>query len=210
MQITTRVALEVAAHEAIVRQAYKDSVGVWTWSVGLTNATGHNVERYIGNPAPMQKCLEVWIWAMQEYADDVRAAFRGRDLTEAQFAAALSFHWNTGGIKKASWVRQWLAGDAAKARASIMNWKKPKEIIPRRRKERDLFFDGKWSNDGAITEYTRVRSSGSPDWGSAKRVNVTAELEALLDKTGATKPAAKPAGFAAFIAALLSIIGGKK
>jgi len=43
------VAMEVASHEAIIRQAYKDSEGVWIWSVGLTSATGHVVERYIGN-----------------------------------------------------------------------------------------------------------------------------------------------------------------
>ena len=41
------VAIEVASHEAIIRQTYKDSVGVLTWDVGMTNATGHTVERYI-------------------------------------------------------------------------------------------------------------------------------------------------------------------
>lgn len=35
MEVTYRIALEVAYHEALVRRAYKDSVGVWTWSVGL-------------------------------------------------------------------------------------------------------------------------------------------------------------------------------
>lgn len=40
MKITARVALELASHEGLVRQAYKDSVGVWTWSIGITSASG--------------------------------------------------------------------------------------------------------------------------------------------------------------------------
>lgn len=179
-QITLRVALEVVCHEAIVRQAYKDSVGVWTWSAGLTSASGHDVTRYINNPQPMQKCLEVYIWALKRYADDVREAFKGRTLTEAQFAAALSFHWNTGAIKRASWVKSWLAGDVVGARKAFMAWRKPAEIIPRREKERDLFFDGKWSSDGTVAEYTRLTARNTPVWSSLVRRDVRAELTALL------------------------------
>ena len=32
--ITHRVTLEVVTHEGLVPEAYKDSVGVWTWSLG--------------------------------------------------------------------------------------------------------------------------------------------------------------------------------
>src|SRR5690606_24496553 len=149
------VAIEVACHEGIVRQAYKDSVGVWTWSVGLTNATGHNVERYIGKPQPLEHCLAVYVWALDKYAEAVRRAFRGHTLTKAQFAAARSFHWNTGAIERASWVNHSKAGNMAAAKKAFMNWTKPPEITGRRRAERDLFFDGKWANKGTMTEYTR-------------------------------------------------------
>ena len=55
--------------------------------------------------------------------------------------------------------------------------KKPAAILERREKERDLFFDGKWSNDGNVTVYTRVhKPSYSPDWGSAKRIDITEDL----------------------------------
>lgn len=189
--ITYRVALEIASHEAIIRQAYKDSVGVWTWSIGLTNATGHNVDRYIGKPQPMEHCLRIYAWALEKYAQAVRKAFAGHALTEAQFAAALSFHYNTGSIAKASWVTLWKQGDVAGARKAFMSWSKPAEIIPRRQKERDLFFDGKWSSDGRITEYTRVKTNGTPDWGSGVRVNVEADLRRALGQ-GST-PAAPEA-----------------
>lgn len=178
--VDSDVALEIASHEAIVRQAYKDSEGVWTWSVGLTSATGHNVERYIGKPQPLEHCLAVYAWALQKYARDVLEAFKGHPLTKEQFTAALSFHWNTGAIRRASWVRHWKAGDIAKARTAFMEWSKPAAIIERRRKERDLFFDGKWSNDGTMLEYTRVKASGTPDWSSAKRINIRKEIAAAV------------------------------
>ena len=172
MQITNKVATEVASHEAIVRAAYKDSVGIWTWGIGITTSSGHSVERYIGNPQSHAKVMDVFRWALDKYAEDVRKAFAGCELTEEQSAAALSFHYNTGAILKASWVKHFKNGDMAAAKKSFMNWKKPSEIIPRRKKERDLFFDGKWSNDGTIPEYTRLTKSHTPVWGS--RVNIDA------------------------------------
>jgi len=180
-QITVNTALEIASHEALVREAYKDSVGVWTWSIGITNASGHSVLRYISKPQTIQHCLEIFIWVLEnKYAPAVRHAFRGHDLTEAQFAAALSFHYNTGAINRASWVKKFKAGQIAGAKKAFMSWRKPPEIIPRRKKERDLFFNGQWSNDGKITVYP-VTSSKHPDFRHGKRVDVKKDLEALLN-----------------------------
>lgn len=216
--ITVSVALEVLHHEAIVRQAYYDSVGVLTWSAGITNASGHNVERYIRNPQPMRKCLEVYIWLLEEkYAPAVRAAFKGYNLTEGQFAAALSFHWNTGAITRATWVKEWKAGQHAKSRNSFMNWRKPASIIKRREAERDLFFDGKWSNTGMTGEYTEVTSRLTPVWSSRRNVDVKAEVMAILRgddvsrETPAKKPAPqKPSGLAALFQAIMALFRGRK
>lgn len=192
------VALEVASHEALIRQTYKDGVGVLTWDVGMTNATGHTVERYIGKPASLQHCMNLYVWALTNYAKGVNEAFEGHELTDYQFAAAMGFHWNTGAIKRAAWVKKFLAGDTAGARKAFMNYKRPPSIIPRRRKERDLFFDGKWSNNGTMTEYTRVTSSMSPVWSSAKSINVEKELRAAFQRANlpvidvAAKPDNKP------------------
>lgn len=185
MKITSNVALEVACHEGLIRQTYKDSVGVLTWCIGMTNATGHSVERYIGSPQTYQHCMNIYVWALDRYADQVRDVFKDKPLSESEFAAALSFHWNTGAIKRATWVKKWLAGDIAGARQSFMAWNKPKEIVGRRAAERDLFFDGKWSNNGTTTEYTRVTSRMTPDWGSAKRVNIAPFMD---EATGAKEP----------------------
>lgn len=183
-KITTKIALEIIQHEAIVRQAYKDSVDVWTWGVGVTNSSGHNVTRYIGNPQPMQKVLEVYIWLLEtKYLPAVEEAFFGADITEEQLAAALSFHWNTGAIKKATWVKQFMAGDVIAAKKSFMNYRKPASIIDRRKAERDLFFSGKWTSGGASVEITRVFANGNPDWRSRKSIDVSGVIGSIIATT---------------------------
>jgi GH24 family phage-related lysozyme (muramidase) len=174
------VAMEVASHEALIRQTYKDSVGVLTWCVGMTNATGHKVDRYIGKPAALQHCMNIFAWALQNYAVGVYRAFKGYSINKGQFAAALSFHWNTGSIEKALWVTLWKQGKTEEAKAAFMNWDNPPEITDRRRKERDLFFDGKWSHNGKMTEYTRLTKKMTPVWSSAVKIDVSKELRAAF------------------------------
>ena len=74
--ITPRIAAELIAHEGIVREAYRDSVGVWTWSVGITDASGHRVGRYRDHPQPLSRCLEIYLWVLQNrYLPAVLQAF---------------------------------------------------------------------------------------------------------------------------------------
>jgi lysozyme len=109
-------------------------------------------------------------------------AFRGRALTEAQLTAALSFHWNTGAIGQADWVQSFLLGRRDKAWTEFMNWARPREIIARRKAERDLFFDGRWSGDGVVMMYERVRPNGMIDWRSARSIDIRDEVRAALAK----------------------------
>ena len=105
--------------------------------------------KYKDNPQTVTRCPEVFEWALRtNYAPKVSEAFAGFDLTEEQYAAASSFHYSTGRLHTATWPKDWKDGRIDDARASIMNWRKPAEVIPRRAKERDLFFDGTWANDG--------------------------------------------------------------
>lgn len=180
-KITPRIAAELIAHEGIVREAYKDSVGVWTWSIGVTDASGHHVQRYKDNPQPLARCLQIYEWLLRtRYLPPVQRAFAGHDLSENELGGALSFHYNTGAIGRASWVGKWKAGDTTGARTSFMQWRKPPEIIARREKERDLFFDGKWSSDGFGTEYEVAKPGYAPNFGSAKRVRVDTVLTQLF------------------------------
>jgi lysozyme len=180
--LTEKTLLEIAEHEGLVLEAYRDSVGVLTWGFGVTNASGHKVDRYIGKPSTIERAVEVYEWLLRtKYLPEVIRAFRGRELTEAQLTAALSFHWNTGAIGRADWVKSFLAGYTPHARLEFMNYSRPREIIARRKAERDLFFDGRWSGDGLVTIYDRVRKPGGvPVWGSARQINIRPAVRAAL------------------------------
>ena len=178
MKLTSRSMAEIAGHEGVVLEAYKDSVGVWTWGVGLTNFSGHKVyPRYKDNPQTLQKVIDVFEFILRKkYLPDVLAAFKGHDLTENELAAAVSFHYNTGGIKRASWVKTFLKGDVAGAKIQFMAWKKPPSIIKRREAERDLFFGGAWG-DGNAQIIPVKKPSYKPDFKNAKTVKVDEILE---------------------------------
>lgn len=189
--LTERILLEVAEHEGLVLEAYRCSRGVLTWGFGVTNASGHRVERYDtqngGQRSTIERAVEIYEWLLRtKYLPQVQAAFRGRALTEAQTAAALSFHWNTGAIQQADWVQSFLLGRRERAWSEFMNWSSPREIIPRRKAERALFFDGRWSQDGVVTIYDRVnpKEPRNPVGRSAREIDIRDEVRAALRKAG--------------------------
>ena len=180
MELTPKIVAYVASEEGMVCEAYKDSVGVWTWALGVTNASGHQVyPRYLDNPQPFAKCLEVSVWLMREkYLPAVAKAFAGRNLNEAQIAAALGFHWNTGKIMLAQWVRDWKDGKPNSAKANILNYRKPAVLLKRRERERALFFDGKWP-PLTVPVYPVSKATHAPIWGRAEKVDLLPVLEQL-------------------------------
>lgn len=212
--VTPKIAAVIAADEGVVLEAYKDSVGIWTWGVGVTTASGHSVERYIDKPQSIERVMDVFMWLLEErYAPAVRKAFEGVSLTEAQFGAALSFHYNTGAIGRASWVKHFVAGDVAKARKAIMNWARagndPNALTTRRKRERALFFDGKWHGGGMATVYPVRKPSYQPNFRKGQSVNVLAKLQSkptTIPETAQETAQEAPRGL---LAVLLSWIGVK-
>ena len=152
--IPTKILCEIAAHEGVVLQTYLDSVGVETWGVGITAASGHGVKRYIDNPQTIEHVFAIFEWSVRtRYLPDVLDAFKGHTLLEHELAGALSFHYNTGGIHAATWVDTFLDGDRDEAKVQFMWWTKNKELIGRREAERDLFFDAEWKGTTTIQQY---------------------------------------------------------
>lgn len=184
--LTERTMLEILEHEALVLEMYKDSEGIPTWGGGVTDASGHTVGRYKDAPATLHRVLEVYEWLLRtKYLPNVLTAFKGFPLAEHQLAAALSFHWNTGAIGRASWIGSVKSGDTAKAREQFLEWKRPAAIIPRRKLERALFFDGVWSGDGKVTIYRAVnKPSYSPKWSSAEQVDIRDTLREVMAAAG--------------------------
>lgn len=193
--LTPRIALEIVSHEGIVREAYRDSTGVWTWSVGVTDASGHTVyPRYKDAPQPLEHCLGVFKWLLEtRYMPQVLAAFGGHDPSEAELGAALSFHWNTGAIGRATWLRLFVEGNVAGARAAIMDWSHPASLAARRAREQALFFDGAWSSDGTALVYGVSKPSYRPAGAQSQDIR-TAIDAAFVDQSpvAVAQPVASP------------------
>ena len=151
MQLTPRIVAFLAAQEGIACEAYYDSATppVWTWAMGLTAAAGVQVQQYVNRPAPLADCIRASINHLNAaYLPAVNKAFAGHALNDAQLAAALSFHWNTGEIGHASWVRDWTGGASTTARAALTeNYIGGGQLLARRKREAALFFDGTWPDD---------------------------------------------------------------
>lgn len=180
--LTVRGAAELIEHEAIVLEWYKDSEGVGTWGIGVTDKSGHSVGRYKDAPQTIERVLEVYIWLLRTgYLPDVLRAFAGFPLSENQLSAALSFHYNTGAILKSDLVDLIKAGKTAEARAFWTgHYLNGGDLLKRRKLEAALFFDGLWTTDGKATVFGVKKPSYTPDWGSAKQVDIMPALTKAL------------------------------
>lgn len=181
-ELTVRVGCELVGHEAIVLEWYKDSKGVGTWGIGVTSRSGHSVERYKDNPQSIEKVLEIYVWLLRtKYIPDVIKAFGSFNLSEAQFAAALSFHYNTGAILKTDWVGLVLRGLFPAAREFLeTHYLNGGDLKERREAEAALFFDGVWKGDGTTTVWPVKKPSYTPDWAHGKKVDIRADMTKAL------------------------------
>jgi GH24 family phage-related lysozyme (muramidase) len=101
----------LAAHEGIVPAPYLDSVGVWTYGIGHAETSGlppnpRRMQR--GMPpdldAELVRVFEVFAEDMEKFSADVNRAVTV-PMEQHEFDAAVSFHFNTGAIGRATWVR---------------------------------------------------------------------------------------------------------
>lgn len=160
----------LAANEGVVPGPYLDSVDVWTCGIGHTAAAGspdpYDLSR--GMPDDLYDatvaCISLFGRDLKPYEEAVRNAFTV-NLTQEEFDAALSFHYNTGAIATATWVQTMNAGNKALASEQIMNWSSPPEVIPRREKEQKLFRDGVHATDATVV--WQVDTAGNVIWKAA-------------------------------------------
>lgn len=183
MKLTPKVVAYVASEEGLVLEAYKDSANVWTWALGVTNASGHEVHpRYLDKPQALERCLDVSIWLLNhKYLPAVSKAFAGHDMTEAQLAAALSFHWNTGAILTTQWVKDFLAGKPKTARAFLeSHYLNGGDLTARRKREAALFFDGAWPSPMLCPVYPIKLPGHTPDWRHGKPTDLLPMLTQII------------------------------
>lgn len=184
--------IEIASHEGVVQYPYRDSVGVWTIGIGHTAHAGIPDPSRLpkGIPVPMSEVFELFAKDLAKYEKRVNAAFTV-PLKQHEFDAAVSFDYNTGRIHNATWVKNVNQGNRTAAKLNIMQFKKPPEIVGRRKKERDLFFSGKYASGGFANVYPADRS-GRVQWSDGKRLDLrntfTVPSQKQSDAVSTTEP----------------------
>jgi len=94
---------QLVAEEGEVLRAYRDVAGVWTIGVGLTAASGVVTPKagMVITKAESRRLLAAAL--KRRYEPAVAAAMLGAPAHA--FDGAVSFHFNTGAIARASWVK---------------------------------------------------------------------------------------------------------
>lgn len=204
MKTSTQGLIALAGREGIVTSRYLDSVGVWTIGIGHTaHAGGLDPATHKGN-ITAQEAVDLFRKDIVKYERDVNAAVKV-PITQPQFDALVSFHYNTGGIYKAN-LTKLLNGGASvdKVAKAFMGWSKPPEIIPRRHSEADQFRTGEYPPP-VVTLYDAA-PSGRVLWSSGRKVDVSG----MLGDGDTPKPETGKTLLAVLAEILMRIFGGKK
>ena len=110
--------------------------GVWTIGVGHTKPAGDPDPKTYDKVMPLKEVFKLFQADVHKYADAVNAALKVR-VSQTVFDALVSFHFNTGGLDKASLTKFINAGDKKTAAKQFLNWKKPPDVMGRRRQEQN-------------------------------------------------------------------------
>lgn len=110
--------------EGCALRAYRDIVGVWTIGFGLTNQVGDLPFKIAaGVTITFEQCVELFRKALRNrYEPSVNKRMVGT--TPSGFDMGTSFHYNTGGISRAGWVKPFLAGNLTGAKSAFLAWNK--------------------------------------------------------------------------------------
>lgn len=109
-------------HEGVVLKAYRCPAGIWTIGAGLTAASGV-VRPVAGMTITEGEASRLLGEALRRSYEPAVARIMP-DASQHEFDAGVSFHFNTGAIGRASWVRRWIARDWPATRIALLLWSK--------------------------------------------------------------------------------------
>ena len=154
MQTSAQGVAALELEEGVVLKAYRDAVGDWTIGGGLTAASGV-VKPKAGMVITREEASALMAEALHkkyepavEVAMSIITASNGGRPLQQEFDAGISFHWNTGAIKRASWVAAWKAkAPPFEVRRRLKEWNKGGgQVLPgltaRREREAAMLLDG--------------------------------------------------------------------
>lgn len=142
----------LVAQEGFIPFAYNDSQGHATFGVGHLlhhgPVTAADRVQFGTKLKPKPRALVVRL-LRADLADRFEPAVREAiktPLKEHQFDALVSFAFNigAGGFRGSTVAKRLNARDFGGAADAMLMWRRPPEIIPRRRRERELFLDAKY------------------------------------------------------------------
>lgn len=177
MHVSREGLIEIASHEGICLSKYKDSVGVWTIGIGATRTEIPDIAKWpMDKTITVQEAFDLMARGMYKYENAIRKALK-RDIPQYAFDALVSWAYNVGGgwAKRATVIKLINKGVPLSDRRiynALMMYKKPPEIVGRRRKEAKLLTTGKYSNKGKVLLFP-VSRSGRPIYRKGKQIDVT-------------------------------------
>lgn len=150
--------------EGIILQSYKDTGGV------LTIGAGHTA--HAGDPIPTPGMEISLIEAINIFRSDIVKYEKGVrrhvkvDLTQNQFDAVVSWHFNTGAVASATLTKKLNAGDFAGAAAEFARWNKDngkviQGLVNRREKEAAIFSSADYG-DPKISVKKTISDNSTP------------------------------------------------
>ncbi len=174
---------EITGYEGICTAPYKDSVGVWTFGIGHTRYDGAPIPEQMerGVDHPLEEIFALFQNRIQRYEHDVNNAITV-PISQTQFDALVSFHYNTGAIGKASLAAAINAGSSkADITAHFMMYihgggRVIGGLVTRRTNEAKLYCNGVYSNHDEAS-VTTADVNGREMLSHAHNVNV---LEYIL------------------------------
>lgn len=151
--------LELADREGLAQTKYLDSVGVQTIGIGQTKSDIPDLGLWSwAKELSVQEVCSMYKKHVQPYSDAVAKALKV-PVKQYQFDALVSITYNIGifGMRTSTFMKRINAGEQGQAVVdAIMMWKKPPEIIGRRKKECDLYRYGKYSNADGCVDHIQV------------------------------------------------------
>lgn len=137
--------LELVQHfEGLFLKAYKDPVGIYTIGWGHTGLTHKDGTVYAGRVITRAEAEALLARDLAIFGKRVSEAVKV-PLNDNQFAALVSFDFNTGGLLKSTLLKRLNAGDFAGAADEFLRWDKAggkvlAGLTRRRKSERNLFL----------------------------------------------------------------------
>jgi lysozyme len=137
--------LELVKHfEGLYLKAYQDFVGVWTIGWGHTGLQHKDGTVFRGREISPEKATELLRYDMHQFEQRV-ISFVTVPVNDDEFAALVSFDFNTGGLGKSTLLKKLNGGDRTGAADEFLKWDKAggkvlRGLTRRRQSERNLFL----------------------------------------------------------------------